>query len=324
MRVIQDLSDNYPDDLNHYTKFYEMGDQSSNSILFADLGAVSNPFLRHKYKDYKRKVAWTSEQPCAFTTGRKEIMGISADLDDYFDEYYTVCPYTAKWLNECFHKREKFKLSIIPYNIKDVPEVEYKKEFDTIYWGNLHHRDHLEILDSMKNFKSNFYTVHPSHWTVPMDKDSWHHYIHQITGISTQRRTMWEVLRKTKIFIITNILPLTQKHCESIKTIPHWEKNEAFSHLDQLIAPQMKTRAVEAAFNKTLCLVKKDPWNVIEHWFEPDKDFIYYENNSDLPKLIKEISNNWDDYKKIVDNAFEKAINFYTSQKIFERMSKET
>ena len=321
MRVIQDLSDNYPDDLSHYTKFSEMGDDSTDNILFADLGAVTNPFLRHQYKDFSRKVGWTGEQPCAFTTGRKEIMGISGDLDDYFDKFYTVCPYSAEWLNECFHKREKFELAIIPYNEKDVPQYEYEKEFDAIYWGNLHMRDHLHILEAIRGFKSNFYTVHPAHWTVKMNKDSFHRYANQITGISTPRREMWEVLRKTKIFVITNILPLTEDHIKSITSMPHWQKNKAFSHLGQLIAPQMKTRAVEAAFNKTLSLIKRDPWNVIEYWFEPGVDFLYYDNNEDLPGMIKKISENWNDYKHIVDNAYNKAVNLYTSQKLFEMMS---
>jgi len=85
----------------------------------------------------------------------------------------------------------------------------------------------------------------------------------------------------------------------------------------------MKTRVVEAAFNKTLSLVKKDPWNVVERWFEPEKDYLYYESNEQLPLLIKEISNNWDKYKQITENAYNKAVENYTAQKLFKRFSGE-
>jgi hypothetical protein len=321
MKVIQDLSDNYPDDVNHYTKFHEMGDDSEEEVLFVDLGAVSNPFYRHQHRNFKRKVACVWEQPCSWLSGRGDQMSISGDFEDYFNEYYTICPYSAEWLNECFHEREKFKLAIVPYNINDIPQVEYEKEYDVIWWGNLHSIDHIHILEAMRNFKSHFYTVHPAHWTVKMEEQYFHRYTNQIAGISEPRRNMWEVLRKTKIFVMTNVIPLTQKNIKSIKSMPYWQKNKAFSHLEQLRIPQMKTRAVEAAFNKTLSLVKRDPWNVIEYFFEPEVDFLYYDSNEELPGMIKKITENWDDYKHIVDNAYNKAVEHYTSQKLFEIMS---
>ena len=109
----------------------------------------------------------------------------------------------------------------------------------------------------------------------------------------------------------------------SIKTVPLWEKNEAFSHVDQFIAPQMKTRPFAAAFNRSLNLIKRDPWNVIEYFFEPDVDFIYFDNYEDLPEIIRDITNNWDDYQGIIDNAFEKAVSSYTCQILFETMRGE-
>jgi len=40
--------------------------------------------------------------------------------------------------------------------------------------------------------------------------------------------------------------------------------------------PQLKSRPFESAFSKTLMLVLKDEYNVIEEWFTPGEDFIYY------------------------------------------------
>jgi hypothetical protein len=326
MRVIANLEHNNPDDPDHYMKFDEMGDDSEDNILFAHWGSIINPAYREQYQHFKRKVSWWGGDPCCFMTGRQEDIHYSADLDDYFTKSFIICPYTAKWLNEHWGK-EKFELAIIPHNANEVPDKEYEKEHDVIYWGGIHNRDHMKILDIIGDFNSNFYTIHPAHWNAYheglMDRTQANKYLEQLTGILSPRREIWETLRKTKVFIMTNTLPFNEKHRDNVKKLPNWQKNEAFSHIDQLIAPQMKTRPVEAAFNKTLNLVKKDPWNVIEHWFKPDEDFIYFDNYEDVPKILRSIINDWDDYLPIVESAYNKAINNLSSQKLFEKMSGE-
>jgi len=59
-------------------------------------------------------------------------------------------------------------------------------------------------------------------------------------------------------------------------------------------------------------LVKKNPWKVDEMWFEADKEFIFFENDDELPSLIEEITSNWHKYENIVENAFIKATTEYT------------
>jgi spore maturation protein CgeB len=69
-----------------------------------------------------------------------------------------------------------------------------------------------------------------------------------------------------------------------------------------------------------LMLVKRDPWNAIEFFYEPEKEFLYYEDESELPDMIREITNNWEKYKFIVDNAYERAINNYTTEAVLDTM----
>jgi spore maturation protein CgeB len=69
--------------------------------------------------------------------------------------------------------------------------------------------------------------------------------------------------------------------------------------------PQFKTRMVEAAACKTLMLMYKDNWNVIEEWFEPNKHFLYWETFEELESLIKDVSNNYEKYWHIVEAANE-------------------
>jgi hypothetical protein len=86
--------------------------------------------------------------------------------------------------------------------------------------------------------------------------------------------------------------------------------------------PQIKTRAFEAAFCKSLILCKKDNWNIIEKWFEPNKEFLYFENEIDLENLITEILKNYDKYQIIINNAYNKAINNYTTRHFVEKYLK--
>ena len=143
------------------------------------------------------------------------------------------------------------------------------------------------------------------------------------TGVNLPRKNLWEAIRTCKIMVIQNLLYLSQPEIEGVKRLPDYIKNEAFQHLHTDTIPQIKTRGFEAAFNKTLMLVKRDPWNVIEHWFEPEVDFVYYDSESQLKSKIRDILENWVDYKQIVENAYNKAVSNYTTKNLIKKIVKE-
>ena len=73
----------------------------------------------------------------------------------------------------------------------------------------------------------------------------------------------------------------------------------------------MKSRPFEAAFSKTLMLVRSDQFNLIENYFKPNEHFIYFKDEN-LEKLISEIVTNYHKYEKIANNAYEFAIKKYS------------
>jgi glycosyltransferase involved in cell wall biosynthesis len=83
--------------------------------------------------------------------------------------------------------------------------------------------------------------------------------------------------------------------------------------------PQLKSRTFEAAFSKTLMLVLKDQYNVIEEWFVEGEDFIYFETEKELVEKIDSILENYSDYQFMIDNAYNKAVNEYTTEKFIEK-----
>ena len=74
----------------------------------------------------------------------------------------------------------------------------------------------------------------------------------------------------------------------------------------------------EAAISKTLNLVYRDQWNVVEDWYTPDKEFIYFDNKQDLENKIQDILGNWDDYQYIINNAYNRAMKYTTDEFIKE------
>tara|TARA_Y100000052_G_C2947133_1_gene84625 strand:- start:1342 stop:1590 length:249 start_codon:yes stop_codon:yes gene_type:complete len=64
-------------------------------------------------------------------------------------------------------------------------------------------------------------------------------------------------------------------------------------------------------------LVKKDPWNLIEDFYEPEKEFIYFEDFTELKDIISDLSNNFEKYEGIIENAYRRYQD-YTVEKIYQ------
>ena len=96
---------------------------------------------------------------------------------------------------------------------------------------------------------------------------------------------------------------------DQISNLKSTSNIEAFKSIDKVyetaMMPQFKTRMVEAAACKTLMLIYKDDWNIIEEWFEPNKHFLYWESFEQLENLISEVSTNYEKYWPIVEAANE-------------------
>ena len=326
MLVYTNFQHHYDDALERVLNFNKFSDENDASSVFLNGVGTSYPCdnpIKEKFKNYNYKVHWNHEQPCAWLGADRDFVNYSADTGNYFDKIFTICPYSANWVNE-IQKNNRFEKIWFPYNLEDAVQTEYEKEYDVLYWGGVHAPDHVSILNSMKNFKYNFLTLGTNHWCYDPGKYSTqenNEICNMITHINIPRADMWEIIRKTKILVISNMLYLDPQKIKNIMNIQHWDKNEANKALNYGVMPQLKTRPIEAAFNKCLMLVKRDPWNLIEHWYEPDKDFIYYDENSELESKINEIINDWDSYKIIVDNAYKKSINNYTTKHFFDKIS---
>ena len=64
-------------------------------------------------------------------------------------------------------------------------------------------------------------------------------------------------------------------------------------------------------------LVRKDSFNIIEHFFKEGEDFIYFEKG-ELNSKLSHILENYCDYIDIINSAYYKVRNKYTTLNFFK------
>lgn len=236
-----------------------------------------------KFED-KYKIVLTLEEP-NFCTGNEK--GKHASISKYTNKILTLCPYTA----ELFDDR---KFVFFPFNEDYIPKVQ-NKIWDIIYTGSI-----------PKNIPWNIYL------TLMKDYNYRDVYYNRGTNRNCSYIEKINLYAQSKIALVHCLCTVQNKN--QYLSYPKAKYNKAFSHLNQGIMPQIKSRIFEAAFSKTLILCWKDPWKIIECFFEPEKDFLYFIDEKDLKEKLDYILNNYSKFEQIINSAYNKAINNYTTR----------
>ena len=261
---------------------------------------ANHPSISEKVKEYSDyfKMFLIPEEPNSFyQPGAAD--GIY-DIEKSFDLIFTICKYTKQWREEYFNIDKNKRIYIFtPWSL----EYSYPDQEKTIpvYWTGHTLGSELQraIYRSIELFKGIIVDAGKKQIVSHLEKMI-------ING-------------KSKISITYGLLFVEEHKRFSVKSLPYWDKNEAFKCIDLGLMPQMKTRIHEAALSKSIILHKRDEWNIIEDWYTPNEDFIYFDDENDLVDKINEINNNYDSYKYISDNAYNKIINNYTTAHFIQK-----
>jgi hypothetical protein len=324
MKIIKNLTGNYSDCLVqyfNYEKYAQNYKDDKATCLAIGLQCLYDPRVHNALSSFKRKIFFNGEHPCSYTQEKAGI--ITSGVEDIFTDIYTICPYTALWLNKKFNNGNKrFKLCLFPMDKRIVESFDLNnKEYDAIFYGSICGRTHERIVNEISHFNYNFTTYGTNFWH-PNESVDFESLSRKVTKTNISTFDKWKLLSKTKVVPIVNHLFLHDHHIENIKNYDGWEDNIAFSNLKDKIACQIKPRIVEAAMFKVLMLVKRDPWNAIELFYEPEREFLYYEKEEELEGMIREITLNWEKYEFIVNNAYNRAISNYTTEAVLDTMMK--
>jgi len=310
MLILGDLSAEVPDTNAYHWNLEEHSDvENKEQVFMYGFNASGNRALQEACQEFDRKVYFNNWIPCEFAQRRTTEFD-AFKKEGWFDEVYSICPYSNKWLNELGVDRE-YKDIFYPFHKRLIPES-LDKEYDVIYHGGIHGQEHIDCLRVMLNYKYRFCSMSS--------------YINQTTaqrlGYATNINLTFQekinLIAKTKISVCYNLVHINPDHIPAIKSYDDWQKNEAFSEVDGWnVMPQFKTRMHEAAISKTLNLIMRDKWNIAERYYAPDKEFIYFDDADDLNQKIADITADWKNYEHIVENAYNRAME-YTTDKFVE------
>jgi hypothetical protein len=322
MKILSNLAGDYQDGYNTSLRMEEFSDDDGITAFFYGIQCGIDRNLLKLHENYKRKILLDLWSPCAFFTEPNHF-----SLLEGFDEVYSICPYTCDWTNRKLG-RALMKYRYYPVSPDYVESASkdgaqtglgirlmkllsgreqrtsasdgISKEFDVCYVGGVYSPEHKSMIDIISRFNYVFVTQSNA-------EKATHRYLSNAAKLN--------LVRRSKIGICFNKLYPTPGHLASIRTYDGWQSNRAFSNISDTIptAPQIKTRLHELALCKTLILCQRDPWNVVEDYYEPGKEFIYFENVDDLNTLIPEIAKNLDSYQHIISNAYLKARSFSTA-----------
>tara|TARA_R110000787_G_scaffold14880_7_gene45787 strand:- start:85 stop:1038 length:954 start_codon:yes stop_codon:yes gene_type:complete len=275
-----------------------LSDENSDEVLMNGSAWIYEHQLKEPYKDYKRRCLLALWSPCEFTsnTGYYHF-----DHYDFFTDVYCVCPFTCKFMNE-HYGYEKFKYIPYPFTNRSVSEFG-NYDADCSWMGSIHGQDHISAVETMLNFEYKFLTSQRNTWMRHSLE------FNACTHVMLPNDEKLVELSKSRSSLSFNMIYMS----------PSSKRNDfqAFERFDEGIMPQFKVRNHEIASSKSLLLVKKDPWNLIEDFYKPEKEFIYFENFDELHDIIKDVSENFENYENIIESAYTRSRD-YTAEKIFD------
>lgn len=282
MKVYRCTNDNGPtvDPLFHFHfEEYENSTPDFNFFTSNCYDKITEP----QFKDSKT-VVLTLEEPNFCVDGFNH-----CNIETHADKILTLCPFFAE-------VSEKRTLVYFPVNSRYIPKPQ-NKEHDVIYFGSVPQPFDWEHIIHKTMQKFNYI------------------YAYRLAGnvrnVSYPDKMMW--LSKCKVALIHGVCAAknVKRYIDYNKK---WFPNQeigAFKHLNKNYTPQVKSRMFETALARTLMLVRRDDFNVIENWFVPDEDFIYFEDANDLESRLPDIIKNYDNYQNIIENAYNKTIDNY-------------
>lgn len=315
MRVITNFSKTYFDDPIQNFELNKLSIKKSNLNVY--IGESSKFLLVNKkkyniYFDFEEPNSyWSVNSRLTFFLRRNykifdKIFNLypinyPRNFENKFDKIFTICPYTADYINKSNVKKKR-EFIFFPFNSSFI--FKEKKYIDVIYTGTIYGN----FLENISKIISNY-----TYRIVSFSNNKY------VTDKNISYKKKIKLIASSKISIIHNLLFLNDVQLKHIKKYKDLKKNKALKFINKRIVPQQKSRMFEAAFSKTLMLVKKDPWNIIEYFFTPCKDFIYFEKEKDLPNLINRITKNYDLYKPMLNSAFKKAKKNYTVKAFYKK-----
>ena len=115
MLILKDLSAEVPDTNAFHWNLEDLSDESNtDEVLMYGYNASDNGAFFDRCENFKRKIYFNNWAPCEFAQMRTDEHDAFLK-EERFDEVYSICPYSNKWLNELGLNRE-YKNIFYPFH----------------------------------------------------------------------------------------------------------------------------------------------------------------------------------------------------------------
>lgn len=318
MEILSDVSLEIKDTNSNHWYFEDFNSRNDEIVLAVGFNPLSAKYKKEEVAGNRILAQFNNWAPCEYCQNPVIDSLDAVESDTKFDYILSICPYTAKWRNANV-ANPRHIYAFYPYSEKIIP-MRAEKVYDVIYHGGIHGKEHISALRVMKEFNYRYCSL--SYGINKMTQKS----LSDATEIDLPFQKKINLIAKSKISIAFNEIHVSLAHLNRIKDYKRQMPvaSQFFDDLNSIgilknypwigVLPQFKTRIHEAAISRAINLVKRDAWNVIEDYYEPEKEFLYFENERDLRSKILFILQNWDKSKinDILDSAYVKAQRYTT------------
>eukprot|EP01006_Ploeotia_vitrea_P042644 TRINITY_DN66647_c6_g1_i1.p1 TRINITY_DN66647_c6_g1~~TRINITY_DN66647_c6_g1_i1.p1 ORF type:complete len:434 (-),score=37.66 TRINITY_DN66647_c6_g1_i1:549-1850(-) len=223
----------------------------------------------------------------------------------------TLCPYTANWVNKLINRTSR-QYVFYPMDITTVPQPQ-EKIYDVMLASSKVSAPYLKTAcDVIQKFKyvllkkkSEGAAITPTH-IAPIKQDE-----------------KLKLYAQSKTAIVWNVYTAPAPVVQGWLNVPLVLEHEAFApaakNMSWPMFPQLKSRTFEAAMTGTIMLALRDPFRLIEDWFDEGKEFLYWSTPEELSALITKISNNFEEYRHIGEAAQRRVLTSYSGEQWVKR-----
>uniref|UniRef100_A0A7S4GHG5 Spore protein YkvP/CgeB glycosyl transferase-like domain-containing protein n=1 Tax=Eutreptiella gymnastica TaxID=73025 RepID=A0A7S4GHG5_9EUGL len=241
---------------------------------------------------------------------------------------FTMCPYSAEWVNNIVQYCKRTPMwQAMPRSMIE-PFVPLRdRQFDVMYMSS--RTVNGPVFEALTQVFPKF----TYRWVNDHKWPQFHGKVRNTDYRKSLAHRLW-VTRSSRAALIVNALffdtplrtyndytsrPILKTH-PAFKAFFKWDEikaREAEGHSHSgpwppLVLPQMKSRTFEAAMSGALMLVFNDGVNIIEKYYEPDTEFVYWYNTSDLLQRLHDVVKFPDRYEPIARKAYERTQRQYT------------
>eukprot|EP00993_Chasmostoma_nieuportense_P001478 NODE_2357_length_1200_cov_22.060578_g2243_i0.p1 GENE.NODE_2357_length_1200_cov_22.060578_g2243_i0~~NODE_2357_length_1200_cov_22.060578_g2243_i0.p1 ORF type:complete len:373 (-),score=70.19 NODE_2357_length_1200_cov_22.060578_g2243_i0:80-1159(-) len=276
---------------------------------------------------------WEEPNTLMFKYSRGNLTKARLQRGELYNHTLTLCPYTACWINAMLGTSRRTAMYYpFPLELQPPWKAPALRTLDVIFVGSHHNALPFKwALDVMADFKYLFLTwkasavfqqlqVKPGMYAANLKRKlrlishSRVALIHNTLFIPAHTPVPL-CLHGNDAFLAyranhtpSSCLPWRGRH--SLLTSPAPTTHSKSLHYNHV--PQLKARTFEAAFSGALMLVFDDGFRLLDRYFTPGVDFLYFTTANQLKRLLTNITANFTRHVPMAMRARRKAMRRYT------------